>query len=75
MKPKIIFAFLVIILVFNSCKKCETCTAYHFDNGVLGAVDTRAQAIKLCDKTDITSYENLVGFTDEGGDTAKFVCH
>ena len=75
MKAKIILAFLTITLAFSSCKKCETCVPYYYSNGTIGAVDKFAQAIKLCDKTDITAYEGLTNFSDQRRDTVRFICN
>ena len=75
MKLKIILLSLTISLAFSACKKCETCVPYHYNMGTLGAVDKNAQAMKLCDQTDITAYESLTSFEDAYRDTVKFVCN
>ena len=74
MKIKIIFTLLTLTIAFSSCQKCETCVPYYYNMGVLGGTDKNAQAVKLCDKTDITSYESLTSFSDEYRDTVKFIC-
>ena len=75
MKSIYIFLFFAFALAFSSCQKCETCTPYKIVNGtVLTTADRDAQIIKLCDKTDIDAYENLVDFKDGSNSPAKFIC-
>lgn len=80
MKLKFIFPILFITAAtFSSCKKCVVCVPYHYDNNTLGSVDDNyatggTQAIKLCNKRDIDSYENGTNFQDEGKHPVKFIC-
>jgi hypothetical protein len=78
MKLILISASVVFILAFSSCQKCVTCIPYYYHNGTIGAVDTTvslggSQAVKLCDKTDITAYESLK-IADSRNDSIRFVC-
>ena len=74
MKLYLILICTGFLLAISSCQKCETCVPYHYNLGVLGSPDRNAQSIKLCDKTDITAYQSLTGFSDEYRDTVKFIC-
>ena len=76
MKSKYIFLFCALAFAFQSCKKCETCTPYRVNaNGTLSSSpDGSAQALTLCDKTDITAYESLTTFQDANEKPVKFVC-
>jgi|GEM_PF-2161058 hypothetical protein len=74
MKLYITLTCILSTLAFASCKKCETCVPYFYGNGSLGAKDSLAQSVKLCDERDIKSYENLTTFTDRFEDTVRFIC-
>lgn len=79
MKLTIILTAVIFTMAFSSCNKCETCVPYYYDSttSTIGAVDTGgggAQALKLCDKTDIKAYESLSGFKDGLGHQVKFIC-
>jgi hypothetical protein len=75
MKTKYIFLFCTLALIFQSCKKCETCTPYRVTNtGLSTTPDNSAQTLTLCDKTDITAYESLTTFQDANEKPVKFIC-
>jgi len=75
MKLTIIFAFFTIAFAFSSCTKCQTCVPHYYSLGTIGAADKNAQAIKLCDKTDINAYESLTSFQDAYRDTVRYICN